>query len=77
MAQALPPPLRVSEAFEKSLDDAERYPQNIIERLTYSATLKAYQERLTRTSARLFVANEPRTEVAFRDSTANHGGKLV
>lgn len=61
------PARTVTNAFTSSLNDAELYPQNLVETIAYSATLRAYHRRLEKTAAKLFVTDLTRPEVAFRD----------
>ena len=58
--------LIVADAFKESVANAASYPQNLVERFIYSATLKAYNVRLGK-AVKLLVSEESETEVAFRD----------
>jgi hypothetical protein len=61
------PALAVTDAFTASLAAINQYPKNLVDRHTYSATLRAYHKRLEQAADRLFESDESRIEVAFRD----------
>ena len=54
--------------FATSVEDFERYPENLVNRTTYPGALKAHKTQLDAIERRLFTTKAVDINVPFRDS---------
>ena len=64
-----PAGLAVPEAFQRSYENLESYPRNLLYQTTSQASLEYYASRLDRSASTLFVESDSEIHVPFREYT--------